>query len=525
MIPDKTGPYIAKLLDHLPGMVYQGLPDKQHKLTFVSDGCQELTGYTAEELTGEMAFLEVVHPEDRRKVGRSIEEASRRGRPFDSVYRLVMAGGETRWVRDRGQLVFTSDKVQPTLTGLIIDATEYVQSRQQLEQEMADSQRKLSVLYDILEPSSKPIDLQSVLTQSLKRVMVATRVKAGFIHLRDKSGKALRLVVQQGLPRTIGGRISAIPAKHELFARIVQDRQSLFIADISLDPQAAFLAKGRLKVYAGVPIVRGRRVWGTLSLLDLDPSLLGAEEIALLTFAGEAMGIVVENARLRRQAERLLVVQERNRLARELHDSVTQSLYSLTLFAEASRRTAQAGRYEETDEYLAKISETGQQALKEMRLLLHRLRPSILAKEGLARALQHRLNAVEGRAGVKHQLFVQGEARLSPALEEALYLIAQEALNNALKHAMATEVVVRFRALDDRLVQIEVEDNGHGFDAEDTAESDGLGLISMRERVEQFAGQLEIRSVPGEGTLVKAKLTDTGAGMERQGRFGIEDLP
>lgn len=525
MIPDEIGPDARQLLDHLPGMVYRGLPDKQHTLTFVSDGCQELTGYTAEQLTDEVAYLEVIHPGDRLAVGRSIEEASRRGRPFDSVYRLVMAGGQTRWVRDRGQFVVAGDKMQPTLTGLILDATEYVQSRQLLEQEMADTQRKLSVLYDILEPSSKPIELQSVLTQSLKRVMVATKVKAGFIHLRDKSGKSLRLVVQQGVPRAMSGRISTIPVKHELFARITQDRQSLFIADISLDPRAAFLAKGRLKVYAGVPIARGRRVWGTLSLLDLDPSNLGAEELSLLTFAGEAMGIVVENARLRRQAERLLVVRERNRLARELHDSVTQSLYSLTLFAEASRRTAQAGRYEETDEYLAKISETGQQALKEMRLLLHRLRPSILAKEGLARALQHRLNAVEGRAGVKHQLFVQGEATLSPALEEALYLIAQEALNNALRHARATEVVVRFRDLDDRLVEIEVEDNGHGFDPEDAAESDGLGLISMRERVEQFAGQLEIRSVPGEGTLVKASLTDTGVALEDKGRFGIEDLP
>jgi signal transduction histidine kinase len=299
----------------------------------------------------------------------------------------------------------------------------------------------------------------------------------------------------------------------------------LLVKDIAGDPRTAFLAtSGELKVYAGVPISRGRRVWGTLSVVGKDPAQFGVDEVELLTSVGEEIGLVVENARLRRQAERLLVVQERNRLARELHDSVTQSLYSVTLFAEAGRRTALAAGGEETAEYFAQIGKTGQQALKEMRLLIHKLRPSILSKEGLVRTLQQRLNSVEGRAGVAGQITVKGEAKLSPLLEDALHQIAQEALNNALKHALASEVTVCLDSSHSDYVVLRVEDNGRGFDLKAAAQSDGMGLTSMRERADSFGGKVTIRSKPGQGTSVEARLGYDRTGPGHVSGFNVEDL-
>lgn len=377
----------------------------------------------------------------------------------------------------------------------------------ELQHQIDEQARKISALHEILESVSSPAELPIVLRKSLKAALIAAQGDAGFIHLRDKSGRSMRLVAYQQIPESIAARIGEISYEDGLVAWVARNRSPLFIADVEEDSRTVYLntIEG-LRAYIGAPISRVDRIWGTLSILGKNPAQFGPEEVRLLTSVGEEIGIVVENARLRRKAERLLVVQERNRLARELHDSVTQSLYSVTLFAEAGRRAAQADSNEELYDYLSQIGETSQQALKEMRLLIHRLRPSILANEGLIRALQQRLNSVEGRTGTSGRLMVEGEAMLNPAIEDALFQIAQEALNNALKHAMASEVVVRLNFKDEETVTLEVEDNGRGFDLDKAVQGDGMGLTSMRERAESFDGNLSVTTEPGLGCRVKALL-------------------
>jgi signal transduction histidine kinase len=229
------------------------------------------------------------------------------------------------------------------------------------------------------------------------------------------------------------------------------------------------------------------------------------QEVELLTAIGAQIGVAVENARLYEQAQQVAVVQERQRLARELHDSVTQSLYSLTLLAAGWRRLARDSRLGSIEEPLAEIGEVAQQALKEMRLLVYELRPPALEEEGLLGVLHQRLGVVEKRAGVEARLVLEEVVELPAEMEEALYRIALEALNNALKHAAATSVTVRFRA-DDRRVELEVADNGRGFDPGTIGKSAGMGLTSMRERAEKLGGSLTIHSTPGEGTRVKVEV-------------------
>jgi len=195
------------------------------------------------------------------------------------------------------------------------------------------------------------------------------------------------------------------------------------------------------------------------------------------------------------------------RLARDLHDSVTQSLYSVTLLAETSRLAAQAGDLRTVADCQSRLGQVTQQALKELRLLIYELRPPMLEEEGLIGALQQRLDTVENRAGVEARLRVEGEAKLLPPLEEALYRIGLEALNNALKHAAATAVTVRIRS-DAAGVELEIVDNGQGFDPSTASEKGGMGLITMRERAERLGGVLTIRSTPGEGTKVKVRCSN-----------------
>ncbi|HDH09943.1 MAG TPA: sensor histidine kinase, partial [Chloroflexi bacterium] len=194
-----------------------------------------------------------------------------------------------------------------------------------------------------------------------------------------------------------------------------------------------------------------------------------------------------------------------------------------TLYAEAATRLLAAGKVAKAAEHLRELRDTAQEALRDMRLLLFELRPPELEQVGLAAALQARLEAVEGRAGLETELRVEGEGRLPPEIEEGLYRIAQEALNNALKHAQARKVTVYLRQ-DERGVTLEVADDGIGFDPK-AVEGKGMGLRSIAERVRLMGGRLEIQSEPGKGTRVRVSVeTHKGSwnlmGTRREERHG-----
>jgi len=217
-----------------------------------------------------------------------------------------------------------------------------------------------------------------------------------------------------------------------------------------------------------------------------------------------AQRMQVEEA-LRESEMEKAVTAERSRLARELHDSVTQSLYSLTLFSEAARHMAEEAGEEGIEQYIGQIGVIGQQALKEMRLLVYELQPSELENDGLVPALRKRLEAVEGRAGVEAHLEVDDFVNLPGNVEQELYRIAQEALNNALKHAAAGSVVVYLRQ-SNGLIEMEIVDDGVGFNPENLTDRGGLGLKSIRDRAEHIGGSVTICSQPGEGTSVKISI-------------------
>jgi len=198
----------------------------------------------------------------------------------------------------------------------------------------------------------------------------------------------------------------------------------------------------------------------------------------------------------------LAVLGERQRLARDLHDSVAQTLYGVNLFASATADSVRAGNEAQVHEYLENLGDAARQAHKELRLLIYELRPSALADEGLVEALRKRLETVENRAGIEAHLQTENSVNLAEDIQSDLYHITLEALNNALKHAQASKVSVRIEQDEDGL-RLDVEDDGIGFDL-DTAEGrGGLGLSTMRERARSLGGILTIEANAGQGTCVK----------------------
>jgi signal transduction histidine kinase len=200
------------------------------------------------------------------------------------------------------------------------------------------------------------------------------------------------------------------------------------------------------------------------------------------------------------QAEALAIAQERNRLARELHDSVAQTLYGLTLQAEAANRKLAAGQLEAVSDYLNFFRDSAQQTLLETRLLIFELRPPILDEVGLTAALRTRLEAVESRSSLDYQLDLAEVERLPSQVETGLYRITQEALNNILKHARASQVNLSLQQNGER-IRLEIRDDGVGFDLE-ARTPHGYGLQGMRERAEQLGGSFNLQSKPQGGTTI-----------------------
>lgn len=202
---------------------------------------------------------------------------------------------------------------------------------------------------------------------------------------------------------------------------------------------------------------------------------------------------------------------ERERLARELHDSVTQSLYSVRLLAEVARRRAQSGDHAETLEQIERLGELSQQCLREMRLLVYELRPPLVEEVGLAGALQHRLEAVEQRAGIRVDFRADSDEFIPNGVCNALFRAGETALNRSLKYARASALTVRLN-VSPAGVELEIADNGAGLDA--GAPAEGPELVAVREDLAQLGGELHIHSAPGAPMTARAWVPLAPATME-----------
>ena len=293
-----------------------------------------------------------------------------------------------------------------------------------------------------------------------------------------------------------------------------------------LSGQAVFLLPGR-QAYAWIGALSGVMLFGLVRGQGMFDGLsLGLLYVSGYLFAGAYAGVIARataaqqrsealltdlqeaHEQLRMyaaQAEHLAVVEERQRMARDLHDSAIQALYGLVLSAEGAARRLAEGKVGLVGERLHEIRRTAQAALHETRSLIFELRPPDLEKEGLVAALRARLVSVEDRAGLHTALEVEGDGRLPHDLEAGIYRVVQEALNNALKHSGAEQVTVSLR-IGPEQVALEVADDGIGFDSQAAQAGGGLGLRGMYERAAELGGKLSLQSGPGQGTRLRLEV-------------------
>ena len=287
--------------------------------------------------------------------------------------------------------------------------------------------------------------------------------------------------------------------------RVAASGELIYQPDVREDPGYVEMKGSKTLSEVTVPIKVKDKVIGVLDAQSERVNAFDDTDLVVLQSLADQTAVAIENAQLYRQAKQLAVVEERNRLARELHDSVTQALYGITLHAEAAFRQLDARNVALANEQLEELRSTAQEALREMRLLIFELRPSVVEMQGLIPALRARLEAVEERAGMKVEINVDENLELSDRIQDGLYRIAQEALNNALKHAKANQIILNLTGTMSR-VRMEVMDDGVGFKPDESVEGGGLGLDGIIERAELLNGELTLDSWPGRGTTIRIEV-------------------
>jgi GAF domain-containing protein len=284
--------------------------------------------------------------------------------------------------------------------------------------------------------------------------------------------------------------------------------QPLLIPDVSQEPRYVRVTTTETRSELVVPMKVKDQVIGVLNVESDRLNAFDESDLAVLQSLANQAAIAIDNARLYGQAQQLAVMQERQRLARELHDAVTQTLFSASLIAEALPELWEIDR-QEGEQLLKELRQLSRGALAEMRTLLLELRPAALIDANLADLLRQLGEAVTGRTGAPVRVSVQVDCAFPSDVHVALYRIAQEALNNVVKHANAQQIEVSLQCIaystldgeEREQIELQVRDDGVGFDPA-AVPPDRLGLGIIRERAQDIGAALKIESKPGHGTAI-----------------------
>jgi signal transduction histidine kinase len=311
-----------------------------------------------------------------------------------------------------------------------------------------------------------------------------------------------------GMSDALIARLGELPRTHGLLGAMLEARESYRTPDIQSDPRfRGWWPSGHpdMRSFLGVPIVSADGVIGAFYLTDKDGTAeFSPEDQELIELLAAHAAIALTNARLYERSRELSILDERNRLALDLHDVLAQKLFALALAAESADTLLDVDR-EAAREQLTRLRELAQEAHEELRYLILELRPPELERDGLATTLRKHVEVLRRvQAGSPElEMELDGEPPAEADRDRELLRIAQEALNNAIRHAGASLVVLRLQASGGRLV-LEVRDDGTGFDpAAPALRTQRLGLSSMEQRAQRLAGRLVITSAAGAGTTVR----------------------
>jgi PAS domain S-box-containing protein len=423
--------------------------------------------------------------------------------PFD-------VNGETRWL---------SAAVSPISDEAVLvvarDITDRILAGQELERLVRERTRELRTLLDVSRNVVGTLDLSQLMQVIMEQVEEVCPYSRASLYLYDQDSMA---IVATRIP---GGDFTTMPPSFRIpmeriagIWKTIGSDEPAIIDDVHGPSELAIglreavgapvteSATQGLSSWMGIPLLLKDRIVGMLALTHAEKAFFKPHQYELVRAIANQAAVAIENAKLYEQAQQLAAVEERQKLARELHDSVSQALYGIALGARTARTQLDRdpSRAVEPVEYVLQLAEAG---LAEMRALIFELRPESLEIEGLVAALEKHVAATTARYGIKVTGEFGSEPDLSLGGKEVFYRVAQEALHNVVKHSRAATASVRLVNNGD--LTLEVRDDGVGFDAKQSFPGH-MGLVSMNERAATIGAHVEVESQPGEGTTVRLVL-------------------
>ena len=497
------------------------------RLIYVNDRACEIFGGCPE---GDL--LERVHrfalPEEIEPLNAALSNPGQP--PAELQYWIKGKDGERRCIREHYSAVQSQDSNR--LFIVTSDVTERAQAYQTLEQAVSDRTRELSTVLDISQRIASTLELEPLLNLILDQIASIIPYSGAAIYTLEEGrlhGKAYQVPSLPNLPN-LNHSLSISLAEAGPYQPVITEKKVLILDDIKSEPPLArAFRKANISLkpsafnhahsWIGIPLIVRDQVTGLLSLTHKQPGYYTQRHARLAQAITNQIAVAIENARLYEQAQDLATLEERNRIARELHDSVTQLLYAISLYSAAAGRAVRKENFRQVEENLTEIKDNALQALQEMRLLILELNPPLLQKHGLVAALKSSLESIESRAGLETDLKTDGVVRLPSAIEPDIYRIAMEALNNLVRYSRAKKVSVDLQTRSNWVI-LDICDNGVGFDPEVVRNGGGMGIHNMEQRARKLGGRLEITSSPGAGTRIKAEIPLLGNSVESENVIG-----
>ena len=463
---------------------------------------RETLGYTADELKRMTLYDIVAH--DRDSIDQNIQQTVREGRSFVGQRKYRRKDGSLLDVEASGSIILRGGR--ETICIVAHDITERARIQELLEERVA-------TLSHIASNVTLDLPIEEMMDALAGGVVKASTAVASTLVLVEEETDSLYTVGTYGLPDGYaaavqkayrdGVRSPTLEAVRTRQPVLQRDVRRFLLAESLYAPIHRFAREVSWDTVYIVPLVYKGRALGAINLRYLPEQEPGEDEKVFLRAVADQTAVALENARLFSEARGKAALEERQRLARELHDSVSQALYGIALGARTARKLVDQNPSLVADplDYVLSLADAG---LAEMRALIFELRPESLETEGLVAALEKQAAALRARHEITVETSMCDEPEAPLEAKEALYRIAQEALHNTVKHARANNVGLEV-VCDPGSLTVEVSDDGVGFDA--GGEFPGhLGLRSMRERASRLGGTLTVESSAGGGTRIRAHI-------------------
>jgi PAS domain S-box-containing protein len=457
-------------------------------------------------------FFQRLCPEDQVRVKELFETAVREKTDFESDYRIIHPSGAIRHIHGVGHPVCDEAGALVEFVGTVIDVTETKRAEEALrasEQVARGQVEALAHSLDVLATAPEPEKFIGQMLSAIGRLLNAESVT---LWILDKAADSL---VLRSMAR--GGELAEPDPDHPFMTDPLFWKQNaiirelLFTAgpvvcdDLETDPRVNgewgdYLKRHGTKRFMAVPILMAGEVRGFVGIRHADLTSYRPEEIELTQALAHQVMLAIQLNEFAEQGRRVAVFEERNRMARDIHDTLAQGFTGVIVQLEAAEDAISCGSRKEADAHLHRAGQLARQSLSEARRSVHALRPRALETHNFWDALKGAIKNTTVGTALHTKFAAQGKLPTLPlAWQENLLHIGQEALTNTLKYAHARNFETRL-SYKAKQLRLELRDDGVGFQIKD--QNDGVGLTGMRERVEQMGGTLTLKSQRGKGTNI-----------------------